>query len=50
MLPPEDGLHAAQFRRKQTEAEFLIEIFGDDLRIVAGFKNHFLPSLMTGTP
>ena len=39
---PEDGLHVAPFVREQSEFEFLVEILGDDLRIVVDFKNHIL--------
>src|SRR5665213_1471597 len=40
---PENGLDAAPLFWKQTESEFFVEIFGDDLRIVGNFKNHILP-------
>ena len=34
----------------KSEPQFVVEIFCDDLGIVAGLKNHLRPSLMTGTP
>src|ERR1035437_416699 len=37
---PEDGLDVAPFVWKQAKFEFFVEIFGDDLRIVADFKQH----------
>ena len=39
-----------QFVREQAEFQFLVEIFGDDLRIVVDLKITFLPSRMMGTP
>lgn len=36
---PENGLHTFQVGGKQPEVKFLIQIFGDDLRIFADFKH-----------
>src|SRR5688572_2006168 len=39
-VAPKDGLLALKFRREKAEAEFLIEIFRDDLRVVAQLEHH----------
>src|SRR5271154_831960 len=35
---PKNGLDAAQFRRKQIELKFFVQVFGNDLRIIVDFK------------
>ena len=33
-------LHASQLRREQAELQLLVQVLGDDLRIVADFEDH----------
>src|ERR1035437_3731207 len=47
-VAPKDGLHPAPLRREQAEFHFLVEIFGNDLRIVGQFDNHALAVLDDG--
>ncbi len=47
---PENGLQPLQFRGKQAQAEFVIQVFREDLGVVIRFKNHFASVLENGNP
>lgn len=45
---PDDGLDAFRLRGKQAEMQFVFEVFGDDLGIIARFKDDFRTVLEHG--